>query len=219
MNPFEQSINTIKSNPYSLYGADLSLVAWIVLILSLLCIFLIIRILVQDPKKVAQPFGKWLLLIIFFIISPIIYLLNFSEAVEDSKKVEFCNSCHIMNGYVNDVEDPDSEYLASLHYQYRWVAGDQCFTCHSDYGLFGNAKAKMTGIKHVWAYYTGYETPIELYDTYNNGICLRCHSPVISFQETEEHEEYAEDIISNKMSCLGVDCHIRTHPEEAWREQ
>ena len=29
----------------------------------------------------------------------------------------------------------------------------------------------------------------------------------------------SEDIISNKMSCLGVDCHIRTHPEEAWREQ
>lgn len=212
MNPFEQSVNAAN-------GGGLSLISWIVVVMSVLCIILIIRIMVQDPKKVIQPFGKWILLFIFFVISPIIYLLNFSVAVEDSKSVEFCNSCHIMNGYVNDVEDPDSEHLASMHYQYRWIAGDQCFTCHSDYGLFGNAKAKMTGIKHVWAYYTGYETPIELYDTYNNQICLRCHAPVISFQETEEHEENATEILSNEMSCLGVDCHITTHPEEAWREQ
>jgi len=212
MNPFEQSVNAAN-------GSGLSLVGWIVLILSFICIFLIIRIIVQDPKKVTKPFGKWLLLLIFFVLSPMIYLLNFTVAVEDSKTVEFCNSCHIMNGYVNDVEDPDSEYLASMHYQYRWIAGDQCFTCHSDYGLFGNAKAKMTGIKHVWAYYTGYKTPIELYDTYNSHICLRCHAPVISFQEIEEHEENASEIISNEMSCLGMDCHIRTHPDEAWREQ
>jgi len=212
MNPFEQSVNAAN-------GSGLSLIGWIVIILSVICILLIIRIIVQDPKKTQQPFGKWLLLMIFFILSPMIYLLNFSVAVEDSKTVEFCNSCHIMHGYVSNVEDPDSEYLASLHYQYRWIAGDQCFTCHSDYGLFGNAKAKMTGIKHVWAYYTGYKTPLKLYDTYNNKICLRCHAPVIAFQETEEHKENATKILSNEMSCLGADCHVRTHPEEAWKEQ
>jgi len=212
MNPFEESINAAN-------GGGLSLIGWIVLVLSVLCILLIIRIMVQDPKKTAQPFGKWLLLLIFFILSPMIYLLNFSAAIEDSKTVDFCNSCHVMHGYVNNLEDPDSEYLASEHYQYRWIANDQCFTCHSDYGLFGNAKAKMTGIKHVWAYYTGYETPIKLYDTYNNGICLRCHAPVLGFQETDEHIENASDIMNSKMSCLGIDCHVRTHPDEAWSEE
>jgi len=212
MNSFEQMVDAAN-------GSGLSLIGWIVIALSVICILLIIRIIVQDPKKTQRPFGKWLLLMIFFILSPMIYLLNFSVAVEDSKTVEFCNSCHIMHGYVNNLEDPDSEYLASLHYQYRWIAGDQCFTCHSDYGLFGNAKAKMTGIKHVWAYYTGYKTPIELYDAYNNKICLRCHAPVIAFQETEEHEENATKILSNEMSCLGADCHVGTHPEEAWKEQ
>ena len=212
MNPFEQSINAAHSS-------GMSLTAWIVLAICVLSITLIIRIIVQDPKKTSRPFGKLLLLVIFFVLSPIAYLLNFSVAVEDSKTVDFCNSCHIMHGYVNDLKDPDSEYLASMHYQYRWIAQDQCFTCHSDYGLFGNAKAKMTGIKHVWAYYTGYETPIELYDTYNNEICLRCHAPVLSFQETDEHIEYASDIMNSKMSCLGLDCHIRTHPDEAWSEE
>jgi nitrate/TMAO reductase-like tetraheme cytochrome c subunit len=211
MNPFEESVNAV--------GNGLPLVGWIVLVLSVICILLIIRIIAQDPKKTTKPFGKWILLLIFFVLSPVIYLLNFSHAVEDSKKVEFCNSCHIMNGYVNDLKDPDSEHLAALHYQYRWIAHDQCFTCHSDYGLFGNAKAKMTGIKHVWAYYiVGYDTPIKLYNKYNNQICLNCHAPVLSFQEIEEHEKNASDILSSEMSCLGADCHVRTHPDEAWRE-
>ena len=77
----------------------------------------------------------------------------------------------------------------------------------------------MTGIKHVWAYYIGFETPIKLYDTYNNKICLNCHAPVLAFQETAEHEENASEILSNEMSCLGADCHVGTHPEEAWKEK
>ena len=211
MNPFVASVNAV--------GNGLPLISWILLILSVLCISLIIIILVQDPKKTTKPFGKWLLLLIFFVLSPMIYLLNFGNAVEESKKVKFCNSCHIMNGYVDNLKDPDSEYLSSLHYQYRWIARDQCFNCHSDYGLFGNAKAKMTGIKHVWAYYIGFETPIKLYETYNNKICLNCHAPVLAFQETAEHEENASEILSNEMSCLGADCHVGTHPEEAWKEK
>lgn len=211
MNPFELSMRAAQAG-------HLSFVAWIVLAVCLLSIFLIIKIILKDPEKITKPSGKWVLLVVFFVLSPIAYLLNFSVAIEDSKKVEFCNSCHIMHGYVNGLKDPDSEDLSSVHYQYRWIADDQCFTCHSDYGLFGNMKAKMTGIRHVWAYYTGYETPVELYGTYNNAICLRCHAPVNSFQETEEHEKYADDILSNKMSCIGVDCHVKPHPEEAWKK-
>ncbi|MEW6143540.1 MAG: NapC/NirT family cytochrome c [Thermodesulfobacteriota bacterium] len=211
MNPFEESVNSAA-------GGGLSLIAWVVLAISLLCIVLIVSILRRDEDRISDPFVKWALLVVFFVISPIAYLLNFSVAIEDSKKVEFCNSCHIMHGYVMGLKDPDSEDLSSVHYQYRWIADDQCFTCHSDYGLFGNMKAKMTGIRHVWAYYTGYETPVELYGTYDNGICLRCHAPVNSYQEIEEHEENADDILSSKMSCIGVDCHVKPHPEEAWKE-
>jgi cytochrome c nitrite reductase small subunit len=211
MNPFEKSV-------MAAHATGLSLAGWIVLVLSVLCILLIIRIIVQDPKKTARPFGKWLLLLIFFVLSPIIYLLNFGSSLEESKTVDFCNSCHPMRGFVHDLRNPDSQYLASEHYQYRWIANDQCFTCHSNYGLFGDAEAKMDGIRHVWAYYiTGYKTPIKLYGTYNNGICLRCHAPTLGFQQTDEHVENASDIISSKMSCLGLDCHVKPHPKEAWK--
>jgi len=212
MNPFEESVRTAANG-------GLSLIAWIVLAVAILCIVLTLAVLVKHKERISAPFGKWVLLLVFFVLSPIAYLLNFSVAIEDSKKVNFCNSCHVMHGYVNDLKDPDSEYLASQHYQYRWIDEDQCFTCHSDYGLFGNMKAKISGIRHVWKYYTGYETPVKLYGTYNNGICLRCHAPVLSFQEEEEHENNAADILSSKMSCLGVDCHVRPHPEEAWKEE
>ena len=212
MNPFEESVRAANSG-------GIPLVAWIVIVLSIVSIALIMILLAKDPKNMSVPTGKWLLLIVFFILSPTAYLLNFSVAIEDSKKVDFCNSCHVMHGYVNDLKNPDSEYLASAHYQSRWIANDQCFTCHSDYGLFGNMKAKMTGIRHVWAYYTGYETPIKLYTTYNNKICLRCHAPTLAFQEEDTHIEYAEDILSSKTSCIGLDCHVRPHPVEAWKEQ
>lgn len=212
MNPFEESIQTAANG-------GLSFTAWMVLVISVFCIVLTVALIARHKDKAPDQRGKWLLLIVFAVLSPIAYLLNFSVAIEDSKKVEFCNSCHIMHGYVNDLKDPDSEYLASQHYQYRWIDEDQCFTCHSDYGLFGNMKAKATGIRHVWAYYTGYETPVKLYKTYNNTICLRCHAPTLGFQEEEEHENNAQDILSSKMSCLGVDCHVRTHPEEAWKEE
>ena len=210
MNPFQASVEAANNG-------GLSLLAWMVLAVSVICIVLTVVVLVMHRERISAPFGKWWLLIIFFVLSPLAYLLNFSEAIEDSKKVDFCNSCHVMNGYVSDLRDPDSEYLASEHYQSRWINEDQCFTCHSDYGLFGNMKAKVSGIRHVWKYYSGYETPVKIYGTYNNGICLRCHAPTEAFQDEGDHEDNAADILSSKMSCLGMDCHVRPHPEEAWK--
>ena len=68
-----------------------------------------------------------------------------------------------MHGYVKDLKDPDSENIAAIHYKYRWIADNQCYECHSEYGLFGTAKAKMSRIRHIWSYYVlGYETPIKL---------------------------------------------------------
>ena len=120
---------------------------------------------------------------------------------------------------MNDLKDPDSEYLASEHYQNRWVSEDQCFTCHSDYGIFGNMKAKIGGIRHVWAYYTGTRPPSSSTGLITTPYAWRRHAPVIAFQEEEEHEKNAADILSSKMSCLGMDCHVRPHPEEAWKAE
>lgn len=157
---------------------------------------------------------RWALMLAFVVLSPLVYFLNAGLAIQGSKPVEFCNSCHVMKPYVDDLENPDSERLAAQHYQYRWIADHQCYTCHSDYGLFGGVEAKLAGLRHYVKYYiTGYERPIKILGTYDNQRCLHCHGPVASYREIAEHQKNEHAIATSEMSCLGSNCHVRPHPE------
>lgn len=197
---------------------EMDIIKTVLVVLCVVTILLIVYKVFIKGRDVMNPTPKWLLFIGFVILSPLAYLTHFAISFEESKPVSMCNSCHVMNGYVEDLKDPDSENIAALHYQYRWIADNQCFNCHTDYGLFGPVKAKMAGIRHVWKYYVaGYETPIELIGTYDNQICLHCHGPVQAYQDVEEHQDYMKDIETNKQSCFGADCHVSPHPEDAWK--
>lgn len=207
-----------EQSPAAPDDTGIGLISRVILVLCVITILLIGYIAFTRGKDVMNPANKWLLLVGFMILAPLAYLINFAVSFEESKPVSMCNSCHVMNGYVEDLKDPDSESIAALHYQYRWIADNQCYNCHTDYGLWGPIKAKMGGMRHSWKYYiVGYETPIKIRGTYNNQICLHCHGPVQSFQDVEEHQDYMKDIEMNKQSCFGADCHISPHPEDAWR--
>ena len=115
-------------------------------------------------------------------------------------------------------KNPDSEHLAAQHFQYRWIADHQCYTCHSDYGLFGDVEAKLAGLRHVWFYTLGgYEVPLKIRGTYDNQRCLFCHGPVKSYQEIAEHEKNAAAIAASATSCIGGACHVGPHPKAAAR--
>ena len=208
--------------------SDLETLKYTIAILSLISISILIygtfirnrkiRKLVKDFSIVGDNNSRWLLFMSFVILSPFIFLANYEKGIQQSKRNDFCYSCHVMHGYIEDLEDPDSESLASVHYQYRWISDYQCYTCHSEYGMFGTAKAKVSGIGHIWAeHFTGYETPLKIRGTYNNNICMHCHGPVLDFQDIEEHEDTLEDLKDNKTSCLGADCHVSPHPKNAWK--
>jgi hypothetical protein len=183
-----------------------------------LCIFTILllsyTIFFRGKTILLDVTAHWLLLFGFVILTPLAYLMSFAMGVEGSKSVEFCNSCHVMEDHVKDLKNPDSEYLAALHYKYRWIADDQCYHCHTDYGPFGGVRAKMAGLRHVWFNIVGYELPLKIRGTYNNQICLHCHGPVRDYQELKEHKDYLRDLELSKKSCLGADCHVSTHPKE-----
>src|SRR5262249_41046611 len=68
---------------------------------------------------------------------------------EGTKKVEGCANCHIMHPMVNDMRDPASDTLAARHFRNRYIAEDQCYHCHTDYGLSGTLAAKMEGFRHL----------------------------------------------------------------------
>lgn len=207
--------------------ADLEKLKYLIAILSVITVLLVvystyirnrkIRKLVKDFPIIGDNDSRWLLFMGIVILSPFIFLVSYEKGIQQSKRNNFCHSCHVMHGYINDMEDPDSEHLAAEHYQYRWISDYQCYTCHSEYGLFGTAKAKISGIGHIWAqYFVGYETPLKIKGTYNNNICLHCHGEVLDWQDTKEHEDNLVDIKDNKMSCLGADCHVSPHPKNAW---
>ena len=138
---------------------------------------------------------------------------------EKAEKVEFCASCHLtMQVYVDDMINPESESLAAVHYKNRYIPSNQCYDCHTSYGMFGTVEAKMDGIIDTYKYYTEtYSLPIEMRHPYPNGDCLKCHAESVKWGEQEMHVESKEALFADEMSCM--ECHDPMgHPAHALPE-
>ena len=130
--------------------------------------------------------------------------------------VEGCASCHVMRPMVTDLRDPNSDTLAARHFKNRWIPEDQCYQCHSDYGLAGNMEAKMTGFRHLARYTTRtYHEPIAGRTAFNNENCLKCHQGMPRFEAVQSHHTVQDLLGTSAMSCLN--CHGRAHPTREQR--
>jgi cytochrome c nitrite reductase small subunit len=130
--------------------------------------------------------------------------------------VDSCNLCHVMTPMITDMRDPHSETLAARHYRHGWIPKDQCYECHSDYGLAGDMRAKMEGYRHLARYTTGtYSEPIEYRGVFSNSNCLKCHSDTPAFRAVSSHVTVAALLKDNTMSCLN--CHGAAHPTREQR--
>lgn len=129
---------------------------------------------------------------------------------EKAERVEFCASCHLtMKSFVDDMHDPKSNSLAALHFKNRYIPDDQCYACHTSYGLFGTVEAKKEGMNDVYKYYTRtFHLPIKLRHPYPNSDCLKCHAG--SAKWIESHADYKDALFSGKASCM--DCHAQDNP-------
>lgn len=133
-------------------------------------------------------------------------------AFSRAERVEFCGSCHTMKPWIDDVTGSGSESLAGAHFANRWIQRDQCYTCHSNYSFLGPLKAKVRGMEHVIAFYTGYAGAIRLRDEFPNLNCLQCHEHSKGFREEESHDP-VDDLLSGKDRC--VECHDQLHDVDA----
>lgn len=126
-----------------------------------------------------------------------------------AERVEFCGSCHgALEHYVQDMRRGSGDGLAALHFRNQYIATNQCYECHTSYGLFGTMVAKVNGIQQVMRYYTGtYDRPLEMWRPYRNAECLKCHAESAKWRSHEEH--MSEDLVTNQVSCM--DCHERGH--------
>ncbi len=160
------------------------------------------------------PASMWgLLLVAVGLVPMMAAFMTFAHGLEASATVASCGSCHVMTPFVRDLQDVKSDTLAATHFKNRYIRENQCYTCHSDYGLGGTLRAKLGGLRHVWHYATGtYQLPIKIAAPYLNVRCLGCHGESQKFLNSETKKPIMADLMSGKTSCL--ECHAPVHPEQ-----
>lgn len=165
-------------------------------------------------RSAGAPASMWGLLLVAIGLVPIMAaFMTFAHGLEASATVSSCGSCHVMTPFVRDLQDVKSDTLAATHFKNRYIRENQCYTCHSDYGLGGTLRAKLGGLRHVWHYNTGtYHLPIKIASPYPNVRCLGCHGESQKFLNSETKKPIMADLMSGKTSCL--ECHAPVHPEQ-----
>lgn len=191
------------------------------LVILIALTILLVAVLCFQPRLTVASGGKMLAFIALFVMPISVVWTGTDHHLERSKQTQFCVSCHVMKPFRRslDIKDLGEEatdyYLPAVHWQKRLVPREHaCYTCHTTYTMFGDLKAKLNGLKHIWIYYFG-EVPedIELYEPYKNRECLHCHEGARSFVEQIAHSSMMDQISTGEVSCL--ECHQRTHPVDS----
>jgi len=172
---------------------------------------ILIALLLRRPSLTAAQGGKILAFVAFFILPIVATVLGASIHLDNSTSTQFCLSCHVMQAHGQSLYIDDPSYVPAAHFQnYRIPKEHACFTCHTDYTMFGDVNAKMRGLKHLYVYY--FKTApakLALYEPFKNRECLHCHANGRSYEETSPHKEMKDPLTSNDMSCLT--CHNKIH--------
>ena len=187
-----------------------------VLVALLLIALVLIGLVVIKPSITLTRGGKILAFVSFFVFPVLGGTMGLSVHVERSKDTQFCTSCHVMKDYGKSLLIDDPSYIPAGHFQNNRVPRDAaCYTCHTDYAMYGGFRSKLRGLNHIYVQYLGkIPDKIELYNPYNNRECLHCHQGARSFEEGATHnmEEGRLDLMkSNKLSCMTSGCHSSIH--------
>jgi cytochrome c nitrite reductase small subunit len=188
--------------------------ALLMFVIGLSIVLLIV--MVARPAITRSREGKILAFVSLLILPIMAGGGGVAAHVERSKEMKFCLSCHIMADYGKSLHVDDPNYLAAKHYQNNRVPRDSaCYTCHTDYGMYGDVKSKIRGLRHVYInYLSTAPNPIKLYTPYNNRECLHCHEGARSFEQGAVHNadpETIPQIKANKLSCTSSGCHDTVH--------
>src|ERR1700690_803069 len=162
--------------------------------------------------------GKILAFVVLFIAPVLAVSLGYSEHMERAESTQFCLSCHVMHDFGQTLYVDDPSYTPAKHFQNNRVPRDPaCYTCHTDYTMFGTAHAKLRGLRHVYIQYLGKipaPADIKLYTPFNNRECLHCHAGMRAFEEHPKHSktpDMMKQIMSNQLSCMTSKCHDTVH--------
>ena len=179
---------------------------------------LLALLVVLRPESTRAREGRILAFLALFVLPSMAVWTGVSHHMERAKTTEFCLSCHVMEDYGRSLRVEDRGYLAAAHFLNNRVPRDRaCYTCHTDYTMFGGLNDKWRGLSHVYVQYLGTVPKtgeIKLYQPFNNRECLHCHAGARSSLETSGHQKTADlrqKADNNEMSCMSSRCHDITH--------
>ena len=170
------------------------------------------------PELTRERGGKILAFFTLCVLPTLAVWAGAQNHMERATSTEFCLSCHVMEDFGKSLRVDDKSYLPAAHFQNNLVPrGHACFTCHTDYTMFGDYKAKWRGLHHVEVQYFG-KIPkpedIKLYTPFNNRECLHCHAGARSYEEASPHHK-TPDLLAraaaNQISCMESGCHDIVH--------
>ena len=187
-----------------------------ILIAVILASMALVGYLVIRPSVTATRGGKILAFVSLLVFPTLAGSLGAVEHLEHSKSTAFCLSCHVMQDYGRSLRIDDRSYLPAVHFQNNLVPRDQaCYTCHTNYTMYGDLRSKLRGLNHVYVQYLGrIPSPLKLYQPYHNRECLHCHLGARSFEEGAAHTQDPKTlpmIKANQLSCSSTDCHNFVH--------
>ncbi len=177
-------------------------------------------VLVEFVFRRRLPQGAYrVALVVLLFALPIVVLMSATEAIfEETKAVASCNTCHVMEPFVADMQSEHSATLAAQHYQNKWIPKNQCYQCHTTYGVHGTLAGKRDGFRHWLLYVTRtWDEPIQYSGSYPNVNCYQCHGATESFQSQRAHAAIREDLAADRISCAS--CHGPPHPTPNERER
>ena len=121
-----------------------------------------------------------------------------------------------MEQYGKSLYVDDKEFIPAVHYQNHRIPHDMaCFTCHTEYTMYGDYAAKLRGLRHIYYQYIGgIPDTIKLASKFNNRECLHCHEGARSFEEQPMHistPTFMDSIKRNEISCTSSGCHDVIH--------
>lgn len=166
--------------------------------------------------------GKVLAFLALFVLPAVSLFGGYTTQMESAQSTAFCLSCHVMTDYGQTLLIDDPSYLPATHFQNNRVPRDRaCYTCHTDYAMFGGVRSKLRGLRHLYVQYLGTipaSADIALYEPFNNRECLHCHDGARTFEQQSAHNRTPQalaDMKSNALSCASSRCHDIVHDVES----
>ena len=202
--------------PHGWLGTTSQWIRGLGLVLAALNVVILFVLWARIRRRGVTSASKAFVLGSVVVLPTVVAFLATAHGMSESMKTEACGACHIMDGHFADLRNPKSDSLAAVHYKNRYIQENHCYTCHSDYGMFGSMSAKLEGFGHVVHNTTGhYPKPIKIAHPYSNLRCLNCHAGSQKFLTKHEPDELAK-LAANKDSCL--DCHGPAHTPAETKE-